>query len=115
MADLAVYRAISAMVAGKWLAASGAKSWNGKTIGAALEKMQILKGGKAYIRVRRNRELKAPRRETQGFCSGGEDKEVPSERRNFIHVPIEEERQRPGRLVASGPFSRRKLCDRVQL
>jgi len=57
----------------------GTELWNKKTVGAALEKMEILRGGKAYIRVRRNRELEAPRRETQGFYSGGEDKEVPTD------------------------------------
>src|SRR5258705_2942180 len=57
----------------------GTELCNKKTIGAALEKMEILKGGEAYIRVRRNRELEAPRRETQGFYSGGEDKEVPTD------------------------------------
>jgi hypothetical protein len=68
-------------IAGKCVADPelGTELWNMKTIGAALEKMEILKGAKAYIRVRRNRELEASRRETQGFYSGGEDKEVPAD------------------------------------
>jgi hypothetical protein len=68
-------------IAGKCVADPelGTELWNMKTIGAALEKMEILKGAKAYIRVRRNRELEASRRETQGFYSGGEDKEVPTD------------------------------------
>jgi hypothetical protein len=57
----------------------GTELWDKKTLGAALEKMEILKGGNAYIRVSRDRELEAPRRETQGFYSGGEDKEVPAD------------------------------------
>lgn len=57
----------------------GAELWNAKTIGAALEKMEVLKGAKAYIRVSRDRELEASRRETQGFYSGGEDTEVPTD------------------------------------
>jgi len=57
----------------------GAELWDRKTISAALEKMEVLKGANAYIRVRRDRELEAPRRETQGFYGGGEDKEVPAD------------------------------------
>ena len=45
----------------------GAELWNAKIIGAALEKTETLKGTKAYIRVRRDRGLDAPRRETSRF------------------------------------------------
>lgn len=56
----------------------GAELWNKKTLKAALEKIQtILNSEKAYIRVRRNRDLNERRRETQGFLSGGEDGLVP--------------------------------------
>jgi hypothetical protein len=68
----------------------GAELWNKKTIRAALELWNNRKevgtdGGarerskKAYIRVSTERELEAPRRETQGFYSGGEDKDVPAD------------------------------------
>ena len=68
----------------------GAELWNKKTIRAALElwsnRREVGTGGggrerskKAYIRVRKERELEAPRRETQGFYSGGEDQEVPAD------------------------------------
>ncbi|MFA5829618.1 MAG: Z1 domain-containing protein [Candidatus Gracilibacteria bacterium] len=57
----------------------GAELWNPKTLGAALEKIKTLKGSRAYIRVRRGNDLNAPRRETQGFYSGGEDKLVPED------------------------------------
>lgn len=57
----------------------GSKLWNIKVLTAALEKIKILKGNKAYIRVRRGNDLNAPRKETQGFYSGGEDKLVPED------------------------------------
>lgn len=57
----------------------GTELWNPKIIGAALEKMKVLRGRKAYIRVQRDRGLEEPRRETQGFYSGGEDKRVPAD------------------------------------
>jgi hypothetical protein len=57
----------------------GTKLWDKKTIRAALEKIATLKGKKAYLRVSRDRDLDASRRETQGFYSGGEDKEVPAD------------------------------------
>jgi Z1 domain len=56
----------------------GAELWNKKILKAALEKLRtILNDDKAYIRVRRDRNLNEPRRETQGFLSGGEDGLVP--------------------------------------
>lgn len=57
----------------------GAELWNTKILGAALEKIKTLHGGRAYIRVRRGNDLNAPRRETQGFYTGGEDKLVPED------------------------------------
>jgi hypothetical protein len=57
----------------------GAELWNRKVLRAALEKIKTLRGPKAYIRVRRNRDLNQARRETQGFYSGGEDKLVPDD------------------------------------
>lgn len=57
----------------------GAELWNTKVIGAALKKLETLRGSKAYIRVQRDRDLDQPRRETQGFYSGGEDKLVPAD------------------------------------
>jgi hypothetical protein len=58
--------------------ALGTELWNPKIIGAALEKIATLHGKKAYVRVQRDRDLGTPRRETQGFYSGGEDKLVPA-------------------------------------
>jgi len=57
----------------------GAELWNLKILRAALEKIKTLRGAKAYIRVRRGNDLNAPRKETQGFYSGGEDKLVPED------------------------------------
>ncbi len=57
----------------------GAELWNKKTIYAALEKVRTLHGNKAYIRIQTERDLNQPRRETQGFYSGGEDKLVPAD------------------------------------
>jgi hypothetical protein len=57
----------------------GAKLWNIKILKAALEKIKTLRGTKAYIRVKRGNDLNAPRQETQGFYSGGEDKLVPED------------------------------------
>jgi hypothetical protein len=55
--------------------------WNNREeIGAAAANIGVPKNKRAYIRVRRDRELETPRRrETQGFYSGGEDKEVPAD------------------------------------
>lgn len=57
----------------------GADLWNVKTLGAGLEKLKTLKGDKAYLRIRKDRDLKEPRRETQGFLSGGEESLVPKD------------------------------------
>lgn len=46
--------------------------WNPKTITAALEKIKTIFGDKAYIVVKRGRNLNTPRRETQGVHTGGE-------------------------------------------
>jgi hypothetical protein len=47
--------------------------WDQKTLTAALEKLKTLNGDKAYIVVKRGRDLREPRRETQGILSGGEE------------------------------------------
>ncbi len=55
----------------------GADLWNVEVIAAALEKLKTLKGGGAYLYIQRGRDLMEPRRETQGFLSGGESNKVP--------------------------------------
>jgi len=57
----------------------GAELWDKKTITSALEKIQTLSGPKAYLRIRKNRDLNESRRETQGFLSGGEEALVPAD------------------------------------
>ncbi len=57
----------------------GSELWDTKILTAALEKIKTLRGTKAYIRVRRDRDLNEPRRETQGFLSGGEEGLVPKD------------------------------------
>ncbi|HEV3039556.1 MAG TPA: Z1 domain-containing protein [Candidatus Angelobacter sp.] len=57
----------------------GAELWDTKILTAALEKIKALRGNKAYIRVRKGRNLNEPRRETQGFLSGGEEGLVPED------------------------------------
>lgn len=71
----------------------GAELWNTKILGAALEKIKTLRGGKAYIRVRRGNDLNAPRRETQGFYSGGEDKLVPEDAVTLFMYRLKEGRR----------------------
>jgi hypothetical protein len=68
----------------------GSELWSAKILGAALEKIKTLKGGKAYIRVRRGRNLNAPRRETQGFYDGGEDKLVPADAPTLFMFKLKE-------------------------
>lgn len=53
--------------------------WDQKTLTAALEKLKTLKGDKAYIVVKRGRDLREPRRETQGILSGGEESLAPKD------------------------------------
>lgn len=57
----------------------GAELWDLKTIRAALEKLKSLRGNKAYVVVRRGRDLREPRRETQGILSGGEEALAPKD------------------------------------
>jgi hypothetical protein len=57
----------------------GADLWNTKTLSAGLEKLKALRGQTAYLRTRRGRDLNEPRRETQGFLSGGEESLVPKD------------------------------------
>lgn len=56
---------------------TGSELWNIKTLKAALEKIQSLRGNKAYLVVRRGRNLTKPRRETQGIHDSGEDGLAP--------------------------------------
>jgi hypothetical protein len=51
----------------------GIELWDMKTIKTALEKLKSLKGNKAYLVVKRGRDLKERRNETQGILSGGEE------------------------------------------
>ncbi len=53
--------------------------WDQKTLIVALEKLKSLRGSKAYIVVRRGRDLREPRRETQGILSGGEESLAPKD------------------------------------
>lgn len=57
----------------------GYELWNPKIIKVALEKLKILKGNRAYLVVKRNRNLNQPRRETQGIISGGEEALAPTD------------------------------------
>lgn len=57
----------------------GAELWNLKTLKVALEKLKSIRSNKAYLVVRRNRDLNQPRRETQGILSGGEDALAPKD------------------------------------
>lgn len=57
----------------------GAEMWDVKALTAALETIKKLRGDKAYIRVRTGRNLNEPRRETQGFLTGGEEGLVPED------------------------------------
>ena len=68
----------------------GAELWNTKILGASLEKIKTLRGDKAYIRVRRGRNLNASRRETQGFYDGGEDKLVPEDAPTLFMYKLKE-------------------------
>jgi hypothetical protein len=55
----------------------GIELWNHKTLKAALEKIKTLYGNKAYLVVRRDRNLNVQRRETQGILDGGEHELAP--------------------------------------
>lgn len=57
----------------------GADLWNVKILGAGLEKLKTLRGDKAYLRIRKDRDLKESRRETQGYLTGGEEALVPKD------------------------------------
>jgi hypothetical protein len=60
--------------------AEGAYLWNQEAIAAALTQLeQINKTKKAYLVVRRGRELEQKRTETQGIISGGEDALAPKD------------------------------------
>jgi hypothetical protein len=57
----------------------GVDLWNVKTLTAGLEILKTLRGKAAYLRTRRGRDINEPRRETQGFLSGGEESLVPKD------------------------------------
>jgi hypothetical protein len=57
----------------------GVDLWNLKTLSAGLEKLKTLRGQTAYLNTKRGRDLNEPRRETQGFLSGGEGSSVPKD------------------------------------
>ena len=53
--------------------------WQVKTLEVALEKINALKGDRAYLVVRRDRDLQQPRHETAGIISGGEGALAPTD------------------------------------
>jgi hypothetical protein len=55
----------------------GAQLWNHESIRAALEMRKKTHGSRAYLVIRRGRNLTQPRRETQGILAGGEDALAP--------------------------------------
>jgi len=55
----------------------GAQVWNPESLRAALDMLKKMRGGKAYLVVRRGRDLRQPRRETQGILAGGEEALAP--------------------------------------
>jgi hypothetical protein len=57
----------------------GTELWDAKIITTGLEKLKTLRGRKAYIVVKRGRDLNEPRRETQGFLSGGDENIAPKD------------------------------------
>jgi len=57
----------------------GVELWDLKTIRSALDELKSIKGNKAYLVVRRGRNLMAVRRETQGILDSGEDKLAPKD------------------------------------
>lgn len=57
----------------------GIELWDLKTLKSALEKIKSLKGNKAYLVVRRDRDLKGRRDETKGILSGGEAALAPKD------------------------------------
>lgn len=56
---------------------AGSELWNRKTIRAALEKIRALQGQKAYLVVRRHRNLRGPRAETKGIHESDEARLAP--------------------------------------
>jgi len=57
----------------------GTQLWNPESLRAALDMLKKMRGNKAYLVVRRGRDLKQPRRETQGILAGGEDALAPQD------------------------------------
>ncbi len=71
----------------------GAEMWDTKVLTSALEKLKTLRGDKAYIRVRTGRNLNEPRRETQGFLTGGEEGLVPEDAPTLFIYRLNENRR----------------------
>ncbi|OGL69593.1 MAG: hypothetical protein A3J27_08620 [Candidatus Tectomicrobia bacterium RIFCSPLOWO2_12_FULL_69_37] len=59
--------------------AHGGRLWDSKTIRAALVTVKSIFGDRAYLVVRRGRDLSQPRRETRGILSGGEASLAPTD------------------------------------
>ena len=55
----------------------GAQLWNPESLRAALDILKKMRGSRAYLVVRRGRDLRQPRRETQGILAGGEEALAP--------------------------------------
>jgi hypothetical protein len=74
----------------------GVELWDLRTLKAALDIVKSLQGDKAYLVVRRGRNLTQCRNETQGILSGGEEALAPKDapvlfmyRQNEIHAKEE--------------------------
>lgn len=55
----------------------GAQVWNPESLRAALDMLKKMRGQRAYLVVRRGRDLRQARRETQGILAGGEEALAP--------------------------------------
>jgi Z1 domain-containing protein len=71
----------------------GVELWDTKILTVALEKIKSLRGNRAYIRVKTGRDLNEPRRETQGFLSGGEEGLVPEDALTLFIYKLKESRR----------------------
>ena len=73
----------------------GAELWDKRAIITALEKLETLRGPKAYLRVSRDRKLEAVRRETQGHHDSDEGKIVPDDAPSLFLFRLKERRGGP--------------------
>jgi hypothetical protein len=83
--------------------------WNPKMIRMALEKLKNLFGNKAYLVVKRERELRTSREETQGFLSGGEEADAPKDAPTLFLYRLRGVRK-PGDVSAWWPLVDRHGC-----